>query len=345
MAERCIRRAVGGALLVVLLGPASCAGQSKATTSGIVTLRLGYYANLTHAPAILGVEDGIFAKALGSQVRLETKTFNAGPAAVEALFAGAVDATFLGPSPAINAFQKSGGTAVRIVAGSTSGGAALVVKPTITSPADLRSRKIATPQLGNTQDVALRSWLKRQGLKTTQEGGGDVSVLPQDNAQTLDAFQAGRIDGAWVPEPWASRLVVEGGGKILVDEASLWPGGRYTTTALCVRTEFLRKHRDVVKGLISGEVEAIERARTDPAARRTVNDAIAKITGKSLKQAVLAAAWPRLSFTYDPLTATLARSARDAKELGFLSSADVGGITDLTLLNEVLRQKGRPTVS
>jgi len=345
MAERCIRRAVGGAVLVVLLGPASCAGQSKATTSGIVTLRLGYYANLTHAPAILGLEDGIFAKALGSHVRLDTKTFNAGPAAVEALFAGAVDATFLGPSPAINAFQKSGGKAIRIVAGSTSGGAALVVKPTITSSADLRRRKIATPQLGNTQDVALRSWLKRQGLKTTQEGGGDVSVLPQDNAQTLDAFRAGRIDGAWVPEPWASRLVVEGGGKILVDEASLWPGGRYTTTVLCVRSEFLEKHRDLVKGLISGEIEAIERARTDPAARRTVNDAIAKITGKSLKQAVLAAAWPRLTFTDDPLTATLARSAHDAKELGFLSSADVGGITDLTLLNEVLRQKGRQTVS
>src|SRR5438309_333390 len=143
---------------------------------------------------------GIFAKDRASNVTLKTSTFNAGPAAVEALFAGAIDATYIGPSPAINAWQKSNGSAIRIIAGATSGGASLVVKPTITSPADLKGKKIASPQLGNTQDVALRAWLKKQGFTTNPEGGGDVAILPQDNAQTLTTFKAGDIDGAWVPE-------------------------------------------------------------------------------------------------------------------------------------------------
>jgi NitT/TauT family transport system substrate-binding protein len=213
-------------------GPSASAGD--AVKGG--TLRLGYFPNVTHAPAILGVENGTFAKALGKDVGLETKTFNAGPAAVEALLAGALDASYIGPNPAINAFAKSKGEAIRIIAGATSGGAALVVKPSITKAADLKGKKVASPQLGNTQDVALRAWLGEQGLKTNPQGGGDVSILPQENSQTLDTFKAGDIDGAWVPEPWVSRLVQEGSGKVLVDEKELWPGGRFVTTHLIVRT-------------------------------------------------------------------------------------------------------------
>jgi NitT/TauT family transport system substrate-binding protein len=322
----------------------ACARKSGAT--GPTTLRLGYFPNLTHAPAILGLADGTFARALGSNVKLTTSTFNAGPAAVEALFSGAVDATYIGPNPAVNAFQKSSGQAIRVIAGATSGGAALVVKPGVTSASDLRGKKIASPQLGNTQDVALRSWLKSKGLNTTLEGGGDVSIVPQENAQTLETFRAGSVDGAWVPEPWATRLVVEGGGQIIVDEGSLWPGGRYATTLLVVRTEYLKQHPDVVKKLLAGHVQSIANATANAqTAETTVNSSIKTITGKALEESVLRDAWNRLTFTYDPLLSTIQKSAEAAKSLGLLKSSDINGITDLTMLNEVLRQEGKQPIS
>jgi NitT/TauT family transport system substrate-binding protein len=261
------------------------------------------------------------------------------------LFADAIDASYVGPNPAINAFQKSQGEAIRIIAGAASGGAALVVKPSITSASDLKGKKLATPQLGNTQDVALRAWLRSKGLGTTLQGGGDVQILPQDNSQTLDTFKSGQIDGAWVPEPWATRLVIEGGGKILVDEASLWPGGRYPTTELVVRKDFLDRHPDVVKKLLEAHVAEIGKAAADPAgSQTTVNNAVKQITGKALKEAVLSNAWGRLTFTYDPLISALQKSAQDAKNLGLLKSADIHGIADLTLLNQVLRAAGKAPV-
>lgn len=180
---------------------AACTSASSSTAK--VTLRLGYFPNITHATALLGVERGIFARDLGSNVTLMTATFNAGPEEVTALLSGALDAGSVGPNPAINAWQRSHGTAIRIVSGAASGGAFLVVKPSITSARQLKGKKLASPQLGNTQDVVLRTWLKRQGLSTTT-GGRDVSVVPQDDATTLQAFQAGAVDVAWGrPEPWA----------------------------------------------------------------------------------------------------------------------------------------------
>ncbi|MBL8976754.1 MAG: ABC transporter substrate-binding protein, partial [Myxococcales bacterium] len=210
------RRRLSAALLAALV-VAACGGGSSEPS-----LRLGYFPNITHAAALVGVSDGIFARQLGA-IKLETFTFNAGPAAIEALLSGSLDASYVGPNPAINAFVKSRGEAVRIIAGATSGGAFLVVRPEISSAADLRGQAVASPQLGGTQDVALRSWLATQGLKTDTSGGGDVSVVPQENAQTLERFRDGKLAGAWVPEPWASRLVLEGGGKVLVDERDLWP--------------------------------------------------------------------------------------------------------------------------
>ena len=227
--------------------PASSAGNREP-----VELRLGYFPNLTHATALAGIKKGIFEDALPDNVTLTTMPFNAGPEAVEAIFSGGLDATFIGPNPAINAFSKSKGEAIRIISGATSGGAYLVVKPEITSAAQLKGKKLATPQLGNTQDVALRAWLKEQGLSTDAQGGGDVSILPQANSQTLDTFKSGDIDGAWVPEPWATRLVQEGGGKVLVDERDLWPNGQYVTTHLIVTPTFLKDHPDVVKALLAG---------------------------------------------------------------------------------------------
>jgi NitT/TauT family transport system substrate-binding protein len=311
-----------------------------------LTIRLGYFPNLTHAPALVGVKKGFFASALGSSVTLETHTFNAGGDAVTAILSNSIDASFVGPSPTTNAFVQSHGEAVRVIAGSTSGGALLVVKPSINSIAALKGRKIADPQLGATQDVALRWFLKSNGLTTDTAGGGDVSILPQDNAQTLTAFKQGQIDGAWVPEPWASRLVIEGKGKVLVDERDLWPQGKFVTTNLIVRTDFLQAHPKRVKALLEGLYEAVAYINSNPADAQTLtNAAVGDITGKQLASGVVSAAWPHLAFTLDPLAATLKTSADHAHSVGFLASVNLVGLYDLSLLNQVLAAHGDPPVT
>jgi NitT/TauT family transport system substrate-binding protein len=281
-------------------------------------LRLGYFPNITHAAALVGVEDGIFARQLGA-TRLETFTFNAGPAAIEALLSGSLDASYIGPNPAINGHVKSKGEAVRIVAGATSGGAFLVVRPDITTPELLKGQQVASPQLGGTQDVALRTWLKDQGMTTDTAGGGDVSVVPQENAQTLERFREGKIAGAWVPEPWASRMVIEGGGKVLVDERDLWPGRAYTTTVLLVRAQFLKEHADRVEALLRGHVEATAWLNANKAAAPAkVNAALEKMTGKKIAEEVIVRAFAALTFSTDPQLASLEKCARDAEALGLL---------------------------
>jgi NitT/TauT family transport system substrate-binding protein len=279
-------------------------------------------------------------------VRLEARSFNAGPEAVEALFSGALDAAYIGPNPAINAFAQSDGEAIRIVAGATSGGAALVVERSITRPADLAGKKLATPQLGNTQDVALRAWLAAQGLSTSLEGGGDVQVLPQANAQTLETFRAGEIQGAWVPEPWATRLVLEGGGRVLVDERTLWPGGKFVTTHLVVRREFLAERPELVTALLRAHVRALDFVNAEPAAaREVVNAGIAKLVGKGLPSGVIERAWQSLEFTVDPLAASLRKSAAAATAVGLLEPVALDGIYELGPLNEILAASGRPPVA
>jgi NitT/TauT family transport system substrate-binding protein len=299
-------------------------------------LRLGYFANVTHAGAVYGVGAGTFAEELGA-TRLKTQVFNAGPAAVEALFAGSLDAAYLGPNPAVNGFVKSRGEALRIVAGATSGGASLVVRKGITDPQQLRGRKLASPQTGGTQDIALRTWLGEQGFRVDEDGGGDVVIRAQENASTLSEFQAGRIAGAWVPEPWASRLVLEGGGQVLVDEKDLWPGGRFVTTHLVVRTQFLRDHPQTVEALLRGQVEADRQIAADPQeAKRVINAQLLELTGKALKQATIDRAFAQIEVTEDPVAATLRRSAENAFATGLVAEADLRGIYDLTLLRKVL---------
>ncbi|MDQ2673890.1 MAG: ABC transporter substrate-binding protein, partial [Chloroflexota bacterium] len=309
---------------------------------GPVALRLGYFPNVTHAAALVGIEEGLIADALGEGAELETQAFNAGPDVIEAIFNGALDASFIGPNPAINGFTRSNGEAIRIVSGATSGGAALVVREGITSVEQLAGTTLATPQLGNTQDVALRAWLAEQGYETDLEGGGDVSVVPQSNGDALTAFAAGDIDGAWVPEPWATRMVEEGGGTVLVDERDLWPNGRFVTTHLIVATEFLEEHPDVVRGLLAGHVAATDMLLEDPErAQDIVSGAIAKLTDTELPAGTLAAAWENLEFTVDPIATSLAASASDAVALGLLDNGDIDGIYDLALLNDVLTELGR----
>ncbi len=321
-----------------------CGAQAAPTTAPMVT-HLGYFPNITHAAAIAGVANGYFVDAQQNASGIDTLTFNAGPDAVTAILSGSLDATFVGPNPAINAFVKSNGAAIRIVAGATSGGAFFVVRDGINTAGDLRGKKIATPQLGNTQDVALRAWLTEQGLTADTQGGGDVSILPQSNSQTLQTFIAGQIDGAWVPEPWASRLILEGSGHVLVDERDLWPNGQYVTTLLIVRTEFLQQHRDVVKHLIEGLLKSTDYVNNQPSdAQAAVGGALTDLTGSALSPQVLSAAWGNLTFTMDPIATSLQKSADEAKTLGFLDSNDLTGIFDLSVLNEVLSAAGRPTV-
>jgi len=337
-------------VLGLAVGLVAAAAAGAAATPGKggdepVTLRLGYFPNVTHASALVGIEGGIFEENLGANVTLEPTVFNAGPAAVEALFSDALDATYIGPNPAINAFAQSDGEAIRIISGATSGGAFLVVNPDIKKPKDLEGKKIATPQLGNTQDVALRTYLKDKGFETDTTGGGDVSIVPQDNAQTLELFKSGDIDGAWVPEPWATRLVDEGGGKILVDERDLWPDGQYVTTHLIVRTEFLDDHPDVVKQLLAGQVQANDFISDQPErAQQLVAQGIENATGKPIAAELVAASFANLTFTNDPIASSLKQSAKNAEDVGLPEPVDLKGIYDLKPLNKVLKALGQPTV-
>ncbi len=331
------------ATLFAATGPAIAA---KKQQSEPVTLRLGYFPNVTHASAIVGVEAGIFEKQLGSNVTLELKTFNSGTEALQAIQAGALDASYIGPSPTITAWTKLN-KGVKIVSGSASGGAYFVVNQSINSAADLKGKVVASPQLGNTQDVALRTWLKDQGLSTDTTGGGDVSIRPQDNATTLNAFKTGELVGAWVPEPWATRLVNEGGGKILVDEADLWPKGQYVTTQLIVTTGFLKDHADTVQKLVNGQVAANDYIKTNPFDAQTdVSNNIAKITGKPIPGELVIASFKNIQFTDDPIASSLVKNNKDASAIEGLTSADsLKGIYDLSFLNKALKAAKEPTVS
>jgi NitT/TauT family transport system substrate-binding protein len=333
-------------LLVGVIVLAAC--QPAATpTPGPQVIRVGYFPNITHSQALLGLARGDFQQALGSEVTIKTTVFNAGPSVIEALFAGQIDLSYIGPNPAINGYVKSKGEALRIVAGATSAGAAFVVRPSanIRTSADLAGKRIASPQLGNTQDVALRNYILAQGLQT-KEQGGTVEVIPTDNAQILDLFKQGQIDGAWVPEPWASRLIVEGEGQLFLDERDLWPSGDFVTAHIIVSTAFLKAHPDLVKAWLAAHVAITQWEMEHPADAQTqLNAEIEKLTGKKLKEAVISQAWTRLRPTWDPISSSLIQSADSAYAAGFLNEKpDLGGIYDLALLNEVLKSKNLPEV-
>jgi len=331
--------------LAVMLVASACGSSAPASDDGPMTIRLGYFPTLTHAPALVGLQNGLLAGQLGDGVAIEQHTFNAGGDAVTAILSGSLDVGFVGPNPTVNAYVQSHGQAIRVISGATSGGALLVVRPDITSPSQLRGKKIADPQLGGTQDVALRWYLKSQGFKTDTLGGGDVSVLPQDNALTLNGFKQRQIDGAWLPEPWASRLVVEGGGRVLVDESDLWPDGKFVTTDLIVATQFLHDHPKRIKALLEGLYATVQFLSANAAQAQSIaNAAVASITGKKLADGVVAAAWPHMAFTLDPLAATLQTSADHAHSLGLLRDANLNGLYDMALLNEVLAEHNEPAV-
>ncbi|MET9141689.1 aliphatic sulfonate ABC transporter substrate-binding protein [Streptomyces parvulus] len=324
-------------------GAKVAAGAEK--TDGLDSVRIGYFGNVTHATALVGNQKGFFQKALGAT---ETKyaTFNAGPSEIEALNSGSIDIGWIGPSPSINGYTKSGGKNLRIIGGSASGGVKLVVNPDkIKSLKDVKGKRIATPQLGNTQDVAFLNWIAEQGWKVdAQSGKGDVTVVRSDNKVTPDAYKSGSLDGAWVPEPTASKLVAEG-GKVLLDESTLWPDKKFVITNIIVSQKFLAEHPKAVEAVLKASVETNEWIKANPdEAKAAANKQLEKDTGKALPADVLDPAWKSIQLTDDPLAATLDAQADHAVKAGLLDKPDLAGIYDLTLLNKVLAAKGRPAV-
>ncbi|MFF1252304.1 ABC transporter substrate-binding protein [Pseudarthrobacter sp. NPDC058329] len=338
----------GGAAVATTFNSGTPAAVQETAASGnpAAELKLGYFGNVTHAAALVGVSQGHIAGELGD-TRLTTQVFNAGPAAIEALNAGAIDATYIGPNPAINSYVKSGGESVNIIAGAAAGGAQLVVKPEINSAADLKGKTLASPQLGGTQDVALRAWLTAQGYKTNVDGSGDVAINPTENAQTLKLFQDGKLDGAWLPEPWASRLVLTAGAKVLVDEKDLWDGslsgkpGEFPTTILIVNQKFAADHPDTVKALLKGHVKSVEwlNSAADGEKATVINAALKEAAGAELKADVIDRSLKNIVFTVDPLAGTYQKLLADGVTAGTTKQADINGIFDLTALNSVAGEK------
>lgn len=312
------------------------AAQSKGAAAEV---RLGYFPNVTHAAALIGVEKGLFSKELGN-TKLTTQTFNAGPDEVNALLGESLDIAYIGSGPAINAYAKSKGEAVKLIAGATSGGAQLVVQPEINSIDDLKGKVVATPQLANTQDVSLKKYLAEKNLT------GQVTVQNVENAQSLDLFKKGDIQAAFAPQPWSARLVAEAGAKVLLDEKTLWEGGQFPTTVVIVRTKFLQEHPETVEAVLRGHVAAIDWAKANSGdAKTTVNTALEKLTSKKLGQTVLDAAWENIELTTDAQAKHFPQLAKDAVTAGVAKeAANVAGYADFTLLNKVLQAQGKPQV-
>ncbi|MGW6272719.1 aliphatic sulfonate ABC transporter substrate-binding protein [Streptomyces sp. NPDC055060] len=312
---------------------------------GLDEVKIGYFPNLTHATALVGDQEGLFQKELGATKAKYTQ-FNAGPSEIEALNSKSIDIGWIGPSPAINGYTKSQGKNLRIIGGSASGGVKLVVNPKkIKSLDDVKGKKIATPQLGNTQDVAFLNWAAEKGWKVDAESGkGDVSVVRTDNKITPDAYKSGSVDGAWVPEPTASKLVAEG-GKVLLDESDLWPDKKFVITNIIVSQEFLKEHPKVVEAVLRGSVKTNQWIKDNPEkAKASANAALKEASGKELPAEVLDPAWKSIQTTDDPLAATLDSEAKHAVKAGLLEKPNLKGIYDLALLNKVLKAEGKPAV-
>ncbi|GAA1017052.1 sulfate ABC transporter substrate-binding protein [Streptomyces sp. F-3] len=354
-----LRRALTAAVALPLLALAACGYGSQAQNDGsrqkvaagaekidgLDSVRIGYFGNVTHATALVGVEKGFFQKALGGTA-VKTSVFNAGPSEIEALNSGSIDIGWIGPSPAINGYTKSGGKNLRIIGGSASGGVKLVVNPKkIKSLEDVKGKRIATPQLGNTQDVAFLNWIAERGWKVDAlSGKGDVSVLRTDNKVTPDAYKAGSIDGAWVPEPTASKLVAEG-AEVLLDESTLWPDKKFVITNIIVSQKFLKEHPKAVEAVLKASVETNRWINAHPdEAKAAANKQLRAVTGKALPENVLDMAWESIRITDDPLASTLNTQAQHAVKAGLLEKPKLDGIYDLTLLNKVLKAEGEPTV-
>jgi NitT/TauT family transport system substrate-binding protein len=341
------RAVIAAGVAAATLLAAGCSSSSTSTSgSDPVTLRLGFLVNITHAPALIGAEKGFFAKDLGAGVKLQLVPFNTGTQEATALLAGQLDAAYVGPNPTIKAWQTSNGSLIRVISGAASGGAELVVKAGITSPAQLKGKKLATPSLGNTQDVALRYWLKSNHLTTSPTGGGDVPITPvTPNSAAVLEFKSGQIAGGWEPAPYDIEMVKDG-GHVLVNEASLWPAGQFVTTNLVVTSKFLAAHPTAVKGLLKGQIQANDYIHQDlSGAEAAANAELTSVLGKGLKPDVLAAAFQQITFTDNPVASSLLADAQHAIAVGLLKPvSNLASVYDIGPLNKLLAAAGEAQV-
>ncbi|MEI8315534.1 MAG: ABC transporter substrate-binding protein [Verrucomicrobiota bacterium] len=296
-----------------------------------VVLRVGHFPNVTHAQGVIahaltGKGRGWFEARLGPDVKIQWFVYNAGPSAMEAIFANSIDLTYVGPSPALNAYSKAHGDEIRIIAGAVNGGAALVVQPDgrIKVPADFRGKKVATPQLGNTQDVECRAWLTQQGFKITQLGG-DVLVLPTANPDQLNLFKENQIDAVWTVEPWVSRLEREAGAKIFLEQRDT------VTTVLVSSVKCLRDRRELVKKFAQAHAELTEWIQNNPAEAQTLlRDELADETTRPIPAELIAQTWQRMQFTTTVATPVFNQFVKSAQAAGFMRGApDLGRLIEL----------------
>ncbi len=328
---------------------AGCASSSASSgqSDGKVVLRLGFLENITHASALVGIKEGFFTKNLGNNVTLKLYPFSTGTEEATALLAGQLDAAYVGPNPAIKAWQQSNGSLIKVISGAASGGAELVVKKGITQASQLKGQKLASPSLGNTQDVAMRFWLKGQGLTTTQTGGGDVPITPiTPNSDAVLAFESGKIAGGWEPAPYDAEMIAAG-GHALVNEASLWPSGQFVTTELVATQSYIAKNPAVISDLLKGQIQANSFIASNKSAAETAANAeLQTLSGKSLKSDIVAAAFAQVSFTNDPIASSLITDASHAVSVGLLTPVkNLSGIYDLAPLNKLLAADGQSQVS
>lgn len=317
--------------------------QQKSLKAGQERLRIGYFPNVTHAPAIVAMARDEFQKAVGDNVIVEAKVFTDGPTAMEALLAGELDMSYCGPSPAINTFVKSQGRAIRIVSGACSGGAGLVARSeaNIANLHDLDGKRVAVPQFGGTQDISLRHFLAKEGLRG-QEQGGTVQIMPVKPADVLALFASGQLDAAWVPEPWTSRLLKESKSHLVADERDLWPDKRFLTTVIVTRKSYLDQSPDKVKAILRAHLRTLDWLQKNPAAaQETVNREMKRLTGKSLPADTLREAWGRVEFSADPIPASLEAFAQGAIRAGYLTAKglDITELLDLRLLDSLQAQQ------
>jgi NitT/TauT family transport system substrate-binding protein len=323
-------------------------GAINTQTSEQNTLRIGYFPNINHAQAVIGLGNGDFQRSLGDNVQVTTQIFNAGPSAIEALFANQIDVTYVGPNPAINGYVQSNGEALRVISGAASGGAVFVVRNDsgINSPQDLANKKFSSPQLGNTQDVALRNYLLDNGYNT-KDKGGNVEIIPARTADIVSMMTQKDIDGAWIPEPWGAKLIKETNAKVLVDERDLWPEGQFVTAHIIARTDYLEENPEIIKKLLEAHIDETNWINNNPDdALQTFNEELNKLTGKMIPEDEYREGMSRLELTFDPIKESLFKSADDAFNIGFLGKTrpDLSRIYDLTILNEVLKERGLPEI-
>jgi NitT/TauT family transport system substrate-binding protein len=327
-----------------LFGSDNDSNDTNMQTSERKTLRIGYFPNINHAQAVIGLGRGDFQKALGDNVEVTTQIFNAGPAAIEALFANQIDVAYIGPNPAINGYVQSNGEALRIISGAASGGAVFVVRNDsgINSPQDLADKKFSSPQLGNTQDVALRKYLLDNGYKT-KENGGNVEVIPAKTADIVSLMIKKDIDGAWVPEPWGAKLIKEANAKVLVDERDLWPEGKFVSAHIIARTDYIEKNPDIIRKLLEAHVDMTTWINNNSEeALQIFNAELNKLMGQTIPEDEFREGVSRIELTYDPIKESLFKAANDAYDIGFLGKTrpELSEIYDVNILNEVLKGRG-----